>query len=122
MRGADQGPVVVACGGRRWDGVSEADALAALLEEAGVPTEKIVRERESHDTFENAAEAAKILGDKPVVLVTCTWHLPRAKLLFERAGLRVVRTAGAPPPSPSLLSRVWWYGRERVSTWKDRQR
>lgn len=113
---------VLACGGRRWGGIHEADEIARLLQENGVPSTKIMRERESHDTFENAAEAAKILGDKPVVLVTCTWHLPRARLLFERAGLDVVAAVGAPPPSPGLLRRVWWYGRERVSTWKDLQR
>ena len=138
----DKDVLVLACGGRRWDGVAEADEIARLLQENGVPAPKILRERESHDTYENAFEAAKILSDKlgsgapfaggtprtstleswGVVLVSCTWHLPRARLLFERAGIRVIRTVGAPPPSPGLLRRVWWYGRERVSTWKDLQR
>lgn len=113
---------MLACGGRRWGGVHEADALARLVQDHGVPPEKILRERESHDTFENAAEAKRILGDQPVVLVTCTWHLPRARLLFQRAGLEVVDMVGAEPPSPGLLRRAWWYGRERVSTWKDLQR
>ena len=58
---------VVASGGTRWDGVVEADALAALLEQDGVPTEKIVRERASRDTYENAVEVAKLVGDKPIV-------------------------------------------------------
>ena len=122
MSRGGRAPIVVACGGLRWDGISEADAIAELLQESGVPNAKIVRERESRDTFENAAEAAKILADKPTVLVTCTWHLPRARLLFERAGVKVVRVVGAPPPTPGLLRRFWWYGRERVSTWKDLQR
>lgn len=121
---------VLACGGRRWGGVAEANEIARLLQENGVPSAKILLERESHDTFENASEAAKILGDKPgtklgdwgVILVSCTWHLPRARLLFERAGIHVLRTVGAAPPRPGLLRRVWWYGRERVSTWKDLQR
>lgn len=116
------GTSVLACGGRRWDGVTEADEIARLLQENGVDPSKITKERESHDTFENALEAKKILGDKPVVLVTCSWHLRRARLLFERAGIRVVGTVGAPPKAPGLLRRVWWYGRERVSTWKDLQR
>jgi len=124
--GDGQDVLILACGGRRWDGVAEADEIARLLLENGVPGPKILRERESHDTYENAFEAAKILSDKPgawgIVLVSCTWHLPRARLLFERAGLQVIRTVGAPPPSPGLLRRVWWYGRERVSTWKDLQR
>lgn len=121
-RGGDTNVVVLACGGRRWNGVFEADEIARMLEENGVPAGKILRERESHDTFENAVEASKILGDKPAVLVTCTWHLPRARLLFQRAGVNVLRAVGADPPSPGLLRRVWWYGRERVSTWKDLKR
>ena len=122
----DESAQILACGGRRWNGVAEADELARLLQENGVPSAKILRERESHDTYENAFEASKILADKPgdwsVVLVSCTWHLPRARLLFERAGMRVVRTFGATHPRPHLLRRVWWYGRERVSTWKDLKR
>lgn len=114
--------IVLACGGTRWDGVVEADALADLLQQDGVPTEKIVKERASENTYENAVEAARILSDKhppQVILVTCSWHLRRARVLFERAGLTVGRGIGVPPPSPSLLDRVWWYGRERVSMWRD---
>lgn len=123
--------IVLACGGTRWDGVVEADALADLLQQHGVPTEKIVKERGSENTYENAVEAARILTDKPVgqgesraghpavVLVTCSWHLRRARILFERAGLTVRRGLGVPPPSPSLFDRVWWYGREQVSMWRD---
>lgn len=110
------------CGGRAWDGVVEADVLARLLGAAGVPDEAIVREARSWDTYENAAEAAQILSDKPVILVTCTWHLRRARLLFERAGVNVVKAVGAPPPHPTLIERAWWHARERVSTWKDLHR
>jgi uncharacterized SAM-binding protein YcdF (DUF218 family) len=89
---------------------------------AGVPESAIVREARSWDTYENAVEAARILSDKPIILVTCTWHLPRARLLFERAGVRVAREVGAPPPHPSVWERAWWHARERVSTWKDLHR
>jgi len=99
--------------------VVEADEIARLLVAEGIGDRVIVRERQSQDTFENARETARILSDKPVVVVTCSWHLPRARLLFERAGLRVVRGIGTPPPDPGLLARVWWRGREKVATWKD---
>jgi uncharacterized SAM-binding protein YcdF (DUF218 family) len=116
------GGKVVACGGRRWDGIAEADAMARLLHDDGVPDAKIVRESRSLDTFENASEAAKICADKPVILVTCEWHLPRARLLFERAGIVVVRGIGVPPPDPGLWKRAWWHAREWFSTWKDLHR
>ncbi len=114
--------LVVACGGRGWDGRVEADELARMLVDGGVPEAAIVRERLSLDTHQNATQAARVLaarGVSEVVVVTCTWHLPRATALFERAGLRVVQAIGAPPPEPTLLQRAWWTARERVSLWKD---
>jgi len=117
--------LVLTCGGRSWDGRVEADELARMLVDGGVPVEAIVRERASLDTHENAMNAARILsarGLREVVVVTCSWHLPRATKLFERAGLRVVEGVGAPPPEPTLLQRAWWTARERVSLWKDLHR
>lgn len=114
--------LVVACGGRSWEGRVEADELARMLEDGGVPREAILREGTSLDTRTNAIEAARLLsprGVSDVVVVTCSWHLPRAARLFERAGLRVVDGVGAKPPHPTLLKRAWWAARERVSTWKD---
>lgn len=112
----------MACGGRSFRGRVEADELARMLEDGGVPAEAILRERASRDTFENATEAARLLAERDLheaVVVTCSWHLPRATTLFERAGLRVAGAVGAPPPDPTLLSRAWWAARERVSLWKD---
>lgn len=119
---ARQASLVVACGGRHWNGRVEADELARMLEDGGVPRAAILRERASLDTHGNATHAARLLsarGAGEVVVVTCSWHLPRATKLFQRAGLRVVEGVGAPPPAPTLLSRAWWAARERVSLWKD---
>lgn len=117
--------VVVACGGKAWSDVVEADDLARILEDEGVAPSHIVRERVSLDTHENALGAKGVLDDLgigDVVLVTCDWHLPRARMLFERAGLRVIDEVGVPPPHPTLLRRVYWRARERVSLWKDLHR
>jgi uncharacterized SAM-binding protein YcdF (DUF218 family) len=114
--------LVLTCGGRAFDGRVEADVLARMLEEGGVPPSSIVRERASRDTHENALGAARILRERgltDVVLVTCSWHVPRARRLFERAGLRVVATVGAEPPDPSLFARAWWPIREGVAFAKD---
>lgn len=117
--------LIVACGGRAWSGRVEADVLAKMLEDGGVPAEAIVRERDSLDTHGNATHAARILaqrGFRDTVVVTCSWHLPRAIALFERAGVGSVHGVGAPPPDPNVLSLVWWASRERVSLWKERLR
>jgi uncharacterized SAM-binding protein YcdF (DUF218 family) len=95
-----------------------------MLHDGGVPDEAILRERASHDTRENARFAADILrgrGLERVLVVTCSWHLARATMLFSRAGLSV-EGLGAAPPDPGLIARVYWNARERVSTWKDNYR
>lgn len=113
--------MIVACGGRAWDGRVEADELARLLAEGDVPADVIVRERCSLDTRDNARFAAEMLrrrGIDEVVVVTCSWHLPRAVRLFRDAGLRA-SGVGVDPPDASLVARAYWAARERVSTWKD---
>lgn len=117
--------LIVACGGRNWDGRIEADELARMLVDGGVPKDTILRERTSLDTYQNATHTAQLLSAKgmnAVVVVTCSWHVPRATMLFERAGLRVVEGVGAPPPEPTLLKQAWWTARERIALWKDLRR
>ena len=116
--------LAVACGGRSWAGLVEADELARMLHEGGVPAEAIVRERCSLDTRDNARFAAAMLGRRGIdriVLVTCTWHLPRAERAFRAAGLDV-EGVGVDPPQPSLLQRLYWRQRERLSSWNDARR
>lgn len=71
---------------------TKADAMAtALREDFGVPVKWI--EGRSRDTGENATYSAALLraaGVKRVLLVTDAMHMPRARTVFERAGLEVV--------------------------------
>jgi uncharacterized SAM-binding protein YcdF (DUF218 family) len=111
---------VVACGGRAWRGVLEADAMKDELVRSGVPGADVLRERCSMTTRENAWFAADIVrrlapsGSRPVTLVTCEWHMPRAKALFEAERFQVVAVSPkAPDPTP--LVRLYRCGREWVS-------
>jgi uncharacterized SAM-binding protein YcdF (DUF218 family) len=116
--------LAVACGGRSWDGMVEADELARMMALHGVPAAAIVRERCSLDTRDNARFAAAMLerrGVSSIVLVTCAWHLPRAERAFRAAGLDV-RGVGVEPPDATPLQRFYWRERERLSSWNDARR
>lgn len=85
-------PVLVSGGVLRGDAAPIADAMKRVLEtEFDVPVAWV--EDRSGDTWENAAGSAAILrryGIGQVYLVSHAWHLARARLAFEHAGLAVV--------------------------------
>jgi uncharacterized SAM-binding protein YcdF (DUF218 family) len=85
-------PLLVSGGNAGDRGYAEADGMAAALrEDFGVPVQWL--EGRSGDTAENAAFSAAILradGIHRILLVTDAMHMPRARAVFERAGLDVV--------------------------------
>lgn len=92
---------VVACGGKVWHGHREADVMARLLQDLGVPEANIARERESRTTWGNARHGAKVLRElevRKIVLVTCDFHQARALWAFERLGFEVVGLPCSTPP------------------------
>ena len=113
---------VVASGGRRWSGVTEADALAELLVRHGVPRKAIVRELCSLSTIENAAYTAELLRAAEltrVFVVTCDWHLPRALACFESVGIDAEGIAAAAPLT--TVARTAKRFLEVARTWIDRR-
>jgi uncharacterized SAM-binding protein YcdF (DUF218 family) len=70
----------------------EAQLLAGLLVEWGVPKDAILVENRSRNTYENAANS-KALWDahrfRSGLLVTSASHMPRAIAVFRRAGFAV---------------------------------
>ena len=70
----------------------EADWGASLYLRLGVPRDRVVVERESRNTRENAERSALVVrerGWKTLLLVTSAMHMPRAAAAFRRAGLEV---------------------------------
>lgn len=74
-------------------GLREGDVLKDYLVALGFPKEKILAERNSRNTRENAVESLKIIQGKKlksVVLVTSAFHMPRSVRCFQKVGLEVI--------------------------------
>jgi uncharacterized SAM-binding protein YcdF (DUF218 family) len=86
--------VLVSGGATRTNGTGpiEADVLAKQLAGWGIDGARIVEERQSRNTRENATESAKLVAEKgwkSLLLVTSAFHMPRALGCFRRTGLQV---------------------------------
>jgi uncharacterized SAM-binding protein YcdF (DUF218 family) len=72
---------------------SEADSMRLFLLDMGVPDRVLALEGGSVNTAGNAALTAELLAEEgidEVILVTSALHMPRARALFEGAGLAVI--------------------------------
>jgi vancomycin permeability regulator SanA len=72
-------------------GVSEPEVMRARAVAAGVPEEAIEIDEHGDDTqktVENAAASMRAHGDRSALVVTHWFHEPRAKILFDAAGVR----------------------------------
>ena len=87
---AGRAPVVILSGGGDKS-ITEAERMAHAITRLGVPESALVLEERSRDTEDNAVNSVALMkGDsRHVLLVTSALHMPRAALLFERAGARV---------------------------------
>ena len=87
--------IMIAGGNGRKDneGFAEAGFVKNELITMGVPAANIFIEDRSNNTAENAANAKRILDSSglkpPYLLITSAFHVPRAQLIFTKAGLKV---------------------------------
>lgn len=86
---------LVVCGGLGKHPPSEAEAMRAILLEAGVPLAAITLEDRSTTTAQNIHNARALLSTRDVVIVTDWFHAPRARLVARRAGFHA-RTSSPP--------------------------
>ena len=70
----------------------EADYAGTLLEKLGIPKGRLIMERRSRNTYENAVFTKALVMPKPGerwLLVTSAYHMPRSIGLFRKAGFPV---------------------------------
>jgi uncharacterized SAM-binding protein YcdF (DUF218 family) len=87
---------VIMSGGRAWEGITEAAAMAAWWSNQVMLTGQLLLESKSMTTRQNAYWVARLCereGFRRVALVTCDFHMPRATQLFLAQGLEVVPCA-----------------------------
>jgi uncharacterized SAM-binding protein YcdF (DUF218 family)/cyclophilin family peptidyl-prolyl cis-trans isomerase len=113
----DGSVLVVASGGKAWQGSRECEVFAEELVARGVPAAQVLQERESLTTRGNARGVAELLRDKAprrVGIVTCDWHMPRALRLFRRVGFDPIAVPATSPPRSLHVSAARSV-RERIS-------
>ena len=117
--------LVVACGGRAWSGIVEADVVASDLTARAIDASRVLRERVSLDTLGNLREGmacARARGaSMRLAVVTNDWHLPRALAIARGLGIDAIGVAAESPPASRR--RRWTRGlREGLALWVDRAR
>jgi uncharacterized SAM-binding protein YcdF (DUF218 family) len=85
---------------------SDAENMARVLTEIGIPVDALISEDVSRNTHENAVETRRILQDQGIdriVLVTSAVHMPRAESVFRKAGFAVI-----PAPTDYQITEQDW--------------
>lgn len=118
--------IIVACGGTtEGHHISEAEVMAALLKQEGIPGEAVLLENKSRITIENMRFAAQVLGGakgKSVLVVTSDYHVRRSVLTAMRAGFRAKGYAAELPHDESWKekrSKELAYTADMLLGWQD---
>lgn len=87
------GTKLLLSGGGGFDPIPEAEVMAHVAMEMGVPERDMILESKSQDTRDEALFIKPIVGNEPFVLVTTASHIPRSMALLKKLGMN-------PVPSP----------------------
>lgn len=107
---------------------TEAETMADLLQEAGVPRQAVLTETRSQDTMENFRCTAALLGGargRRVLVVTSDYHLCRAVMTARRVGLRAKGRAAVLPHDGAWRTkrcRELLYTLDLIAGWQDEGR
>lgn len=99
---AERAPIIILSGAALDGSISEAQTMANVLEEEGVPSSALILETRSFTTYENAAYTAEEIEKRDIghiLLVTSALHMPRAMAVFHKQGIAAI----AAPLSPQIV-------------------
>lgn len=84
------GRQLITSGYSRYDDTTNAERMAEVAVELGIPPQDIRMQSTPKDTNEEAAAMHDYIGTEPFLLVTSASHMPRAMTLFESRGMRPI--------------------------------
>jgi len=94
-------PLIVVTGGVGANPPSEAEVMARLAREAGVPAEALILEAQAHTTQQSVRLTSPLLeerGIRSIIVVTSPFHLFRATRMYRDAGYVVYGSAPRDDP------------------------
>jgi len=81
---------IITSGYAGQEDIPEATRNANILYEIGIPKSSIIVHDKPKDTKEEAIKIKKLLKNKNFILVTSSYHMPRALALFKKEGLNPI--------------------------------
>jgi vancomycin permeability regulator SanA len=99
--------VVLVSGNNMAKEYNEPDAMRTYLINAGMPPEAVVADHAGFDTYDSCARALRIFGVEQLIVVTQSYHLPRAVATCRALG---VDATGVGDDRVRRFSRAWIQG------------
>lgn len=92
----------------------EPDIMRGWLIDHGIPAVKVVADYAGFDTYDSCVRANKIFGVHRAIIVSQSYHLPRAVTICRHEG---VDATGVGDSSVSRYTLSWWraYAREQLA-------
>lgn len=104
---------ILLSGSKRSGNYNEALAMRSFALDAGVPDEDILIDENGDRTYLSCLRARELLGTGSILLVTQSYHLPRALLLCDALGLSA---QGVSSDLRSYRASGFWRMRENFAT------
>lgn len=91
------------------NGNTEADVMRAILQDRGVPADRMIEEDKAASTIENFQNAARLIDPSaPTILITSDYHMHRAMQTAETAGFTNILPLTAPSSPLFYAANVTW--------------
>ena len=99
--------VVLVSGDNMAEEYNEPDAMRTYLINAGMPADAVVADHAGFDTYDSCARALRIFGIEQLIVVTQSYHLPRAVATCRALG---IAATGVGDNRVRRFSRAWVQG------------